>query len=53
MYGKPRVRIHTFGFPVLFTNPAYDQGNKVRFARLMRLLTEQILGSFMRLTDFR
>jgi predicted Holliday junction resolvase-like endonuclease len=51
--GKPRVRIHTFGFPVLFTNPAYNQGNKVRFAHLMRLLAEQNAGSFVGLTDVR
>jgi predicted Holliday junction resolvase-like endonuclease len=51
--GKTRVRIHTFGFPVLFTNPAYDQGNKVRFAHLMRLLAEQNAGSFVGLTDVR
>jgi len=52
-YGKPRVRIHTFGFPVLFTNPQYDQGNKVRFAHLMRLLAEQNAGTFVGLTDVR
>jgi predicted Holliday junction resolvase-like endonuclease len=51
--GKPRVRIHTFGFPVLFTNPRYDQGNKVRFAHLMRLLAEQNAGSFVGLNDVR
>ena len=50
-YGKPRVRIHAFGFPVLFTNPAYGVGNRVRFAHLMRLLAEQNAGSFVGLTD--
>jgi len=51
--GKSRVRIHTFGFPVLFTNPQYDQGNKVRFAHLMRLLAEQNAGSFVGLNSVR
>jgi len=51
--GKTRVRIHTFGFPVLFSHPSYDQGNKVRFAHLMRLLAEQNAGSFVGLTDVR
>ena len=52
--GKSRVRIHTFGFPVLFTNPQYDdKGNKVRFAHLMRLLAEQNAGSFVGLNDVR
>ncbi len=51
--GKTRVRIHTFGFPVLFTNPQYDKGNKVRFAHLMRLLAEQNAGSFVGLNSVR
>jgi hypothetical protein len=51
--GKSRVRIHTFGFPVLSTNPQYDQGNKVRFAHLMRLLAEQNAGSFVGLNSVR
>jgi len=52
-YGKTRVRIHTFGFPVLFANPAYGSGNRVRFAHLMRLLAEQNAGSFVGLTDVK
>ena len=47
--GGMRVRIHTFGFPVLFTDPAYKD-NRVRFAHLMRLLAEQNAGSFVGLT---
>lgn len=51
--GKTRVRIHTFGFPVLFANPAFGKENRARFAHLMRLLAEQNAGSFVGLTDFR
>lgn len=51
--GKPRVRIHTFGFPVLFTNPAFGKENRARFAHLMRLLAEQNAGSFVGLTGLR
>ena len=47
--GKPRVRIHTFGFPVLFM---FEEGkeNRIRFAHLMRLLAEQNAGSFVGLS---
>ena len=51
VYGKTRVRIHAFGFPVLFTNAAYKKENRARFAHLMRLLAEQNAGSFVGLTD--
>ena len=47
--GQTRVRIHAFGFPVLFGAPAYED-NRTRFAHLMRLLAEQNSGSFVGLT---
>lgn len=50
--GKTRVRIHTFGFPVLFGNAALGH-NRTDFAHLMRLLAEQNSGSFVGLTDER
>lgn len=50
--GKPRVRIHTFGFPVLFLHPI-GKANRTRFAHLMRLLAEQNAGSFVGLTNLR
>ncbi len=48
--GKSRVRIHTFGFPLLLNHPEIGaQGT--RFAHLMRLLAEQNAGSFVGITD--
>lgn len=44
--GKPRVRIHAFGYPVLFLKPA-GKRNRTRFAHLMRRLSEQNAGSFV------
>ncbi|NIO11004.1 MAG: VWA domain-containing protein [Deltaproteobacteria bacterium] len=44
--GRPRVRIHTFGFPVLFESD-FATVNRTRFAHLMRLLAEQNAGSFV------
>jgi len=49
--GETRVRIHAFGFPVLFVNPKYSK-NRGRFAHLMRLLAEQNAGSFVGLNGF-
>lgn len=46
---KTRVRIHAFGFPVLFKHEQKE--NRTRFAHLMRLLAEQNSGSFVGLTD--
>jgi hypothetical protein len=51
--GTPRVRIHCFGFPVLFLASARGVGNITRFAHLMRVLAEQNAGSFVGLTDLR
>ena len=44
--GQPRVRVHAFGFPVLFLD---DRGrrNRARFAHLMRVLAERNGGSFV------
>lgn len=50
--GKTRVRIHAFGFPVLFANPTFGK-NRARFAHLMRLLAENNAGSFVGLTDLK
>ncbi len=47
--GKPRVRIHAFGFPVLYSVKA-PQENIDRFAHLMRVLAEQNAGSFVGLS---
>ena len=44
--GNPKVRIHTFGFPVLFLSDL-GRANRTRFAHLMRLLAEQNAGSFV------
>ena len=51
-FGKPRVRIHAFGFPVLFSNPEFGE-HRARFAHLMRLLAEQNAGSFVGLTSLK
>jgi hypothetical protein len=50
--GNPRVRIHAFGFPVLFLG-AKGKANRIRFAHLMRLLAEQNAGSFVGLTHLK
>jgi hypothetical protein len=50
--GAPRVRIHAFGFPVLFLD---DRGraNRIRFAHLMRVLAEQNAGAFVGLPSLK
>ncbi len=50
--GNPRVRIHTFGFPVLFLSEI-GKSNRIRFAHLMRLLAEQNAGSFVGLAGLK
>ncbi|RUM37703.1 MAG: VWA domain-containing protein [Desulfobulbus sp.] len=50
--GSKRVRIHAVGFPVLFTQPGAEQ-NIIRFAALMRRLTEDNNGSFVGLSSLR
>ena len=47
--GRSRVRIHAFGFPVLF-QVQKARRNRERFANLMRVLAEQNDGSFVGLT---
>ena len=44
--GAPRVRIHAFGFPVLFLDDR-ARINRARFAHLMRVLAESNAGSFV------
>ncbi len=50
--GVPRVRVHAFGFPVLFLAEK-GKANRTRFAHLMRLLAEQNAGSFVGLHSLR
>ena len=51
--GERRVRIHAVGFPVQFIRPTELQATGVRFATLMRELTQRNGGSFVGLNDFR
>ncbi|MEX2352808.1 MAG: VWA domain-containing protein [Gammaproteobacteria bacterium] len=51
--GKPGVRIHGIGFPVLFANPPSYQIGAFRFATLMRELARQNGGTFVGLNTFR
>jgi hypothetical protein len=48
-----RVRIHALGFPVQFAQPPNLQITGIRFAALMRLLTQKNGGSFVGLSRFR
>ena len=48
--GNPRVRIHAFGFPVLFLSSEGEE-NFTRFAHLMRVLAERNSGSFVGLNS--
>jgi hypothetical protein len=50
--GRPRVRIHAFGFPVQFLS-SKRQENLTRFAHLMRVLAERNAGSFVGLNGLR
>lgn len=50
--GKPLMRIHTFGFPVLPLLTKQTE-NFIRFAHLMRLLAEQNEGTFVGLNALR
>lgn len=50
--GRPRVRIHAFGFPVLFRSSKH-KANRERFAHLMRVLTERNAGSFVGLNALK
>lgn len=50
--GAPRVRIHAFGFPVLFWS-SNRSDNVQRFAHLMRVLAERNAGSFVGLNGLQ
>lgn len=51
--GEPRVRIHAVGFPVIFSIPGVSETTGVRFATLMRLLTERNGGAFVGLNSLQ
>jgi len=50
--GTPQIRIHAIGFPVQFANPQ-QQVTGMRFANLMREMTNRNMGTFVGLNDFR
>ena len=51
--GSRLVRIHAVGFPVQFARPQHLQITGVRFATLMRILSQKNGGTFVGLNDFR
>ncbi len=51
--GNPRVRIHAIGFPTIFSVPGVGEKTGVRFATLMRLLTQENGGTFVGLNTTR
>lgn len=51
--GERLVRIHAVGFPVLFIQQPNLQASAVRFAALMREMTQRNGGSFVGLNDYR
>ena len=51
--GRPKVRIHAIGFPVIFSVDGISEQTGVRFATLMRILTERNGGSFVGLDTTR
>ncbi|MEM7353152.1 MAG: VWA domain-containing protein [Acidobacteriota bacterium] len=51
--GQPRVRIHAVGFPTMFLDRGPGQKTGVRFATLMRILTEKNGGTFVGLNTIR
>lgn len=51
--GKRRVRIHAVGFPVQFSRPEPFQVTGIRFATLMRILSERNGGAFVGLNGLR
>lgn len=50
--GQRLVRIHSIGFPVVFSQPARYQTTGIRFATLMRELTRRNGGTFVGLNEF-
>lgn len=51
--GRPRVRIHAVGFPTQFDRQGRAGSTGIRFATLMRKLTEENGGTFVGLRDTR
>ena len=51
--GHRKVRIHAVGFPTIFTAPGVGDKTGVRFATLMRILTQENDGSFVGLNTIR
>jgi len=51
--GNRLVRIHAVGFPVQFVRPEHLQVTGIRFATLMRILSQRNGGTFVGLNDFR
>ncbi|MEM7582444.1 MAG: VWA domain-containing protein [Acidobacteriota bacterium] len=51
--GNPRVRIHAVGFPTIFTGGGVGEKTGVRFATLMRILTQKNGGTFVGLNTLR
>ena len=49
--GRPRVRIHGVGFPLLFRSPGQIQQSTVQFAALMREICRRNGGTFVALTE--
>jgi len=45
--GRPRVRIHALGFPVMFSEPGVSEFTGVRFATLMREMCRRNGGTFV------
>ena len=51
--GKPMARIHSIGFPVIYDYTGSVQATGLRFAVLMRIVTEQNDGTFVALHSGR
>lgn len=51
--GRPMARIHSIGFPVIFDYTGSVQATGLRFAVLMRIITEQNEGTFVALHSGR
>ncbi len=51
--GNRKVRVHAIGFPTIFTVPGVGDKTGVRFATLMRILTQENDGSFVGLNSVR
>ncbi len=51
--GERLVRIHAVGFPVQFMRPAPQQTTGIRFATLMRILSQRNGGTFVGLNSHR